>query len=415
MSNASDIDDYDWLIGSEATKWLAEAAIESQRSGFLPVRLAARLRANLSPARARLVLEQVGLRMRGREKFDRADSMFFTPLGLEQATDELVATYKAGKFPPASATADFCCGIGGDAIALAQRGPVVAVDRDSIPVILTKANLRANSVELGAVSATVLALGVAGDHIGDLDLPNFAAWHIDPDRRPAGRRTTKVELHTPSADTLHRMVAVNPNAAIKLAPAAELTDSWWREAELEWISRGRQCRQLVVWCGSLAGNPGDCRATVIGGHLGKPPRIIASFVGERHVECSTAEKIGAYVFEPDSAVLAAQLEGALAQKHDLRAIASGVAYFTSDRAIADGAMTCFQVLATMPYHVKRLRTWLAERKIGRLEIKKRGVPLEPEQVRRELRPDGADAATILLTRLRGQFTAIVARRISAAE
>ncbi|HEX4150038.1 MAG TPA: hypothetical protein VHY20_13660, partial [Pirellulales bacterium] len=55
--------------------------------------------------------------------------------------------------------------------------------------------------------------------------------------------------------------------------------------------------------------------------------------------------------------------------------------------------------------------WLRQRGIGQLEIKKRGVTLEPEQLRRQLRASGDGQATILIAPLAGKPVAIMARRL----
>ena len=50
----------------------------------------------------------------------RRRAQFFTPVGWEQATDELIAAYKASRFPADGPVADLCCGIGGDLLVLAR-------------------------------------------------------------------------------------------------------------------------------------------------------------------------------------------------------------------------------------------------------------------------------------------------------
>src|SRR5690606_37552124 len=90
----------------------------------------------------------------------------------------------------------------------------------------------------------------------EIPLTDFDAWHIDPDRRPSGKRTTNVELHEPPLEVLERMLADNPNGAIKLAPAAEVPLAWQESAECEWIGSRGECRQLIVWHGKLARDTG---------------------------------------------------------------------------------------------------------------------------------------------------------------
>ncbi len=83
--------------------------------------------------------------------------MFFATRPLEQATDEVVAAYKAGRFPPGRLMVDFCCGIGGDLLALASRGPVLGVDRDPVLALLAGANLAHASDGVGDRQSAVVA------------------------------------------------------------------------------------------------------------------------------------------------------------------------------------------------------------------------------------------------------------------
>ena len=92
--SAIHVQDYQWLLGPAAAELLAELAASDRE----PLAHAARLRTTLSAARVHLLLEQVALRRRARQKFAAAERMFFTSVGLEQATDEVVAAYKASRF-----------------------------------------------------------------------------------------------------------------------------------------------------------------------------------------------------------------------------------------------------------------------------------------------------------------------------
>ena len=63
----------------------------------------------------------------------------------------------------------------------------------------------------------------------------------------------------------------------------------------------------------------------------------------------------------------------------------------------------------MPYREKQLRAALRARGIGTLTIKKRGVDVAPEQLRRRLDLHGEDEATLVLTRARGQGIALLVK------
>jgi THUMP domain-like len=56
-----------------------------------------------------------------------------------------------------------------------------------------------------------------------------------------------------------------------------------------------------------------------------------------------------------------------------------------------------------------LRAALRERSVGRLTIKKRGVAVAPEQLRKALALQGDQEATIVLTRVAGKGTCLLVR------
>ncbi|HWC88339.1 MAG TPA: hypothetical protein VG433_01750 [Pirellulales bacterium] len=388
------LDDYRWLTSGQADDLLADAASSTEPI----VQLTARLRRSLPAGRTHLVLEQVELRRRAKQKFAHPQRMFFSQVALEQATDEVLAGYKAERFGPAGPVADLCCGIGGDLLGLAPGRAVLGVDRNPAAAILASANLR-------RALPQEHSCGVAVADVLELDLGSAAAWHIDPDRRPHGRRTTRVALHSPDSAAIDHLRTRCTAAAIKLAPAAEAPPHWAPEAELEWISRGRECRQLVVWFDRLARHAGRRTASIIA------PGSSRTVIERPDARLPVSPRVQRFVFEPDPAVLAADLSASLAAEHQLAALASRVGYLTGDAAVLDAALSCFEVLEVLPLRVKLVAQWLRKRGIGQLEIKKRGVSLEPEQLRRQLRPAGSEQATMLIAPIDGKSVAIMARRL----
>lgn len=65
------------------------------------------------------------------------------------------------------------------------------------------------------------------------------------------------------------------------------------------------------------------------------------------------------------------------------------------------------MLEELPYREKQLRAALRERGVGRLTIKKRGVAVVPEELRKRLALRGDEEATIVLTRVAGAGTALL--------
>lgn len=386
--------DYRWLVSDEVALLLREIANAST-----PLHAQAQsLRRDWTTTRVHLLLEQVELRRRAKAKFPQAERMYFTPLGLEQATDAWVAAYKATRFDSSTHVGDLCCGIGGDLLAICQTGAsATGVDLGVASLCLAEANAKA------------LGFDAANFQQGDATaapVEAYDAWHIDPDRRPQGKRTTRVELHSPSAAALDRLVARNPAAAIKLAPAAEVPSHWLPERELEWISRGGECKQLVVWSGSLAKTPGQRRATV----LSSRGEVLGSFVAAASEPAPLAPEIGESAYEPDAAVFAAGLDGAVAREADLGRISSQAGYLTGPRGLGSPVLTEFVVEQVTPLRSKQLKSTLTALGAGHLEIKQRGVQHDLITLRKQLKTKGDRPYTLLLTRVAGKQVAIIAHR-----
>lgn len=451
------LDDIRWLVSDDAAAWLARVAFDLAGSAPTPA-FVAKLRKDLSAERSHLVLEQVELRRRAQDKFTHADQMFFTRKGLEQATDEQIAAVKATRFPAGQPLADLCCGIGGDLIALSRgRGcqpaletrrvseelrtptrsvseehgvgfqpvwearrvsegalPAIGIDFDPAISLLAAANLRANQCDRAGVrSADAASFPVA----------DVAAWHIDPDRRAAGSRTTKVEHYQPPLETLDRLLTANSSAAIKLAPAADVPSYWRTAAELCWLGSRGECRQQVAWFGSLAHHPGQHSATVVDARGG--PRTI---VGRPDEPIPVADTLGRYLYEPHAAVLAAKLTGSLCQETGLAAVSTGVAYLTSgDRESSrpalsdDGQMAlgkdsrpllaAFEIIDVLPVDLKQLKSYCRQHRLGHLEVKKRGLDIDPERLRKQVIGNGDESATLIVAPIVGTVSAIVTRRL----
>ena len=125
-------------------------------------------------------------------------------------------------------------------------------------------------------------------------------------------------------------------------------------------------------------------------------------------EPPVAAPLGRYVYEPDGAAIRAGLVGESAPGAWL--LDPHVAYLSSDEPIDTPWATRFEVLDVLDYSVKALRGYVRDRGIGTLEIKKRAIDVDPAALRRELKPKGSAAATIILARTVDGTVAIIARR-----
>lgn len=360
------------------------------------VRLVSRLRKEgHPPARVAAVLTQYRLRRRAAAKFGGfAERMLFTEPGLEQASRLSVAAQHAGRFAAAglSRVGDLGCGIGGDTMALAALGlDVIAVERDEATAAIAAYNLAPwpeATVEQGDAEA--------------LDLDRVDAVWMDPARREGARRLSAPDDFSPPLDTALGIARRRP-AGIKLAPGMDR--SLIPEThEAQWVSDGGEVVELVLWSGALA-RPGVRRAALVLGPQGAAELRAAD--DSPDVE---AGRLGEYLYEPDGAVIRARLIGDLARSIEGRMLDASIAYVTADSLAPSPFARAFRVLERWPLDAKRIAKALAERRIGTIEIKKRGVDVDPAAFRRQLKPNGPDAATLVLTRIAGERAALLVER-----
>jgi hypothetical protein len=361
------------------------------------LRIVARLRAaGHSPGLVAAVLNQAKLRARARAKFGEfASSMLFTEAGLEQATRLQVAALHAGRFAGAGIhwVADLGCGIGADALALAAlQLEVTAVERDEVTAAIATYNLASWSnarVEHAAAE--------------EFDLAGIAGVYLDPARRSPSRRLSDPRDWTPSLDFAFGLAERLPTG-IKLGPGIDRS-LIPRTAEAQWVSVDRDVVELGLWFGPLA-RPGIRRAALVLTDEG-PAELTAA------ADSPDAETgpLGEYLLEPDGAVIRARLIGDLARSIGARMLHPDIAYLTTDEPVSTPFASCFRVQAVLPLDLKTLKRELAARRIGTLEIKKRGVDIDPAQFRTRLGLKGDASATLILTRGESSRVALLAERV----
>ncbi|MFD2026485.1 THUMP-like domain-containing protein [Promicromonospora aerolata] len=369
----------------------------------------------IAPDLAAAVVTQSRLRARARSKFgDFADGMLFTADGLEQATRLLVAALHARRYLDAGVTmlADLTCGIGADSLAFAGTGlRVVATDLDECTAAIAQWNLR-HFPEADVRHADGLAL--------DLRAEGVEGVYADPARRSSGgsggrsRRIFDPRAYEPPLDSVWALRDTVAAVGIKVGPGIPhegLPD----DAETQWVSVNGDVVEAGIWFGPLAPDGPGRTALVL--------RTFTDDDGKEHTLSRTVRgsdvvpdvgDVGQYLYEPDGAVIRAGLVGQAAAELGGRLVDPTIAYVTTDRPAelppvrpteSAGAQapiaTGYRVLDTMPFGLKRLKSYLRDRNVGRITIKKRGTAVVPEQLRKQLVLTGTEEATIVLTRVAG--------------
>lgn len=352
------------------------------------------------PGLVATVLSQSKLRAKARVKFGEfASRMLFTESGLEQATRLKVAALHAGRFSRAGIhhVADLGCGIGGDALALAAVDlEVTAADADEVTAAIATYNLTPfPKVRVLHARAEEVPLGGIG-----------GAW-LDPARRTTSggttRRLSDAAEYSPSLDFAFGLADRMP-VGLKLGPGTD-RGVIPPAAEAQWVSVDGDVVELGVWLGSVA-RPGIRRAALVI----RDDRA-AELTAGADSEDAPVGPIGAYLYEPDGAVIRARLIGDLARANGAWMLSAGIAYLTSDTPFESPFARGFRVLEHLPADERQLRQALAARRVGTLEIKKRGVDVDPAALRTRLKLRGEERATIVLTREAGRHVALLVERL----
>lgn len=353
--------------------------------------------------------ESETLRHKAYEKFgELADgaTWWVTRRSLQQSTAWQVARLKASWFADAS-VADLCCGIGGDAMWLAQRGPLVAVDCDRLVVRLATANCE-RFATLHDVAAKPECL--ATDAIA-FTRDWRGAVHIDPDRRSEAirhsraRRTTAPDFYAPAWTDVANIIHQAPSALVKLAPTAELDPTTIaRPSHRTWISlRGSVREQTLLVGDALVQSQltaGTRSAIALQGD-GTSCRFSVESADEIPCRAAIASEPGAWMIDPDAAIRAAGLTDAFANAHQLQVIGAPSGFLTTaNEPAVNAGWPEMAVAAPVQWcgssDERKLKKAMRQHGVYAADVKVRGVDRDPVTVIRTLRDCGDRPVTLWL-------------------
>ena len=334
-------------------------------------------------------------RRAARPKFPDAGELLCDREAAEHASSDVVARHTAGRFARYERVADLGCGMGGDALALAEHAAVLAVDRDPARLAMLAANAELRGLG-GRISRS------EADIEGWETPADVEALWCDPSRRDARGRLARPQSWSPRLSVALRVAAGVAGAGIKLAPGID-PEALPAEGS---SSSSRSDAGLWRRCSGSASSPGaPRRATVLpqGESLQGGPDGGATALGEP----------GQYLYDPDPAVGRASLVDVLASQLGARKLDERIAYLTSDSRLHSLFARRFRVHAWLPFSERRLFEQLRAMGAGRVEVMRRGSPVETNPLERRLNEallGGSDLFTVALTRLRDTHIALVLER-----
>ena len=187
---------------------------------------------------------------------------------------------------------------------------------------------------------------------------------------------------------------------VKCAPGLDF-DAVPAHAEVEIVSLAGQVREAAVWLGGLADPEVRRRATVL-----RADGTRDELTDREPDDCPTRDA-GQWLVDPDGAVVRAGLVRHYAARHGLGQLDPRIAYLTGEQP--PPGTRAFRVLDHVRHGDKHLRAALRRHDVGRLEILVRGLDVDPDALRRRLKPRGEQQATLVLTRVGDAATAFLCR------
>ncbi|MDR1355958.1 MAG: class I SAM-dependent methyltransferase [Propionibacteriaceae bacterium] len=392
------------------------------------------LRAQFNPAVAAWAVTQLKLRRKAVSKLGaRAANMYFTTPGLEQLTRASVADWRAARVRGlgVSGVIDLSAGLGADALAFGLAGlKVLAVERDFETAAYLTHNLANVAAEIVVGDALQLAERIIIEH------PDYAVY-LDPARRTGAGRSWRLSDLSPSWEFVTWLLNLARMVVVKLGPGFPL-ETVPRSVEACWVSDHGDLLELSLWPGKgrrvvrlgrtavkrvvglgsdvvgldagVVGVPGVVEVPGVGcvvdlnagvaevGAIGDEVPIVERTI-ELYAQHSLPELVPAapraYIIEPDPAVIRSGLTPLLGE--NLAPLHPGIAYFSADQPLDTSLATSFEVLQVLAYREADLKSWVRKQRIGVLEIKCRGLQLDPAKLRRKLRLSGENQATIIIS------------------
>ncbi|MGH2524317.1 MAG: class I SAM-dependent methyltransferase, partial [Anaerolineales bacterium] len=309
------------------------------------------------------------------------------------ASGEGPSRYRAERFANFNSLADLGCGIGGDTLGLAAHAPVAAVDVDALRLAMAAQNLATYGLR---ERVTFIQADVQR-----MQLPRVEAFFFDPARRAGGRRQFSVHAYQPPLSIVVDWLAHTPAIGVKTSPGVDWAEIEGYDCEVEFISEAGELKECVLWFGPL--KTASRRATLLPGRhtltplSPLPPLSLSSPLS--------------YLYEPDPSILRAGLVTTLAEHLNARQLDPDIAYLTADEFKPTPLARAFAIEEAFPFQLKRLRERLRALNVGQVTVKKRGSPLEPEALIRQLKLSGPESRVVFLTHVRGKPYALIGQPV----
>jgi hypothetical protein len=372
-------EDVAYLTGEAGTAALAEVALLRLTGDGLVADVAA-VRDRHGEHTTALV-ETTLLRRKAATKFAGLDvsGWLFTDDALQQATAAVVARHRARRLA-GQRVHDATCSVGTELAALRHTAALVlGSDIDEVRLAMARHNL---GPDVPLCRADALR-----------PISRDTVVVLDPARRAGGRRRFDPTAYLPPLDALAEVYRGRPTV-VKCAPGIDF-DAVRRlgfDGEVEVVSAGGAVREACLWSPALA-EPGVRRRAGVLDRGATPDEMLTDADPD---DCGSGPP-GRWIVDPDGAVVRAGLVRQYGTRHGLWQLDPDIAYLTGDRL--PYGVRGFEIIDQLPLREKVLRQSLSALDCGPLEILVRGVDVDPDALRRRLKPAGTQSLSLVIMRM----------------
>jgi hypothetical protein len=198
------------------------------------------------------------------------------------------------------------------------------------------------------------------------------------------RRLWDPEDFSPPLSFAESLAASGISVGVKMGPGMP-HDSVPAACEAQWVSDNGDVTEVALWFNAVR-RPGVRRSALLLG-----PNGAAEITSTEDFDGGPKAPVGrpaGYLYEPDGAVIRAGLVADVALQLDGHLLDEHIAYICSAQLRDTPFARAYRILDVMPYNVKALKSWVKENDIAVLDIKKRGMSVTPEELRKQLLPRG---------------------------
>lgn len=302
-------------------------------------------------------------------------------LSMEQCSSEATARYKASLCSGVS-FADLTGGFGIDCAFIARRFP----QADYVERQEELCDIARHNFPLLGLSHIRVHHQDGVDYLRCMDPVD--CLFLDPARRDEhGGKTVAISDCEPDVAALEPLLVEKAKRAIiKLSPMLDLSLALRQlktVREVHIVAVGNECKELLLL---LQKDPHPSKLLIHCEHIdpaGRSQHDIFAPEDEKNAPCPLAAQVGAYLYEPNAALLKAGAFRSVAAAYGVEKLHINSHLYTSEAPVLFFPGRCFRVTGTSGFGKKEMKTFLAGIEKANLAI--RNFPMSVAELRKRLK------------------------------